>query len=147
MREVTVPDTLHDLLDFLLPFAQAMLAERGSFLPFGAGLTADRRVTATPSLTDDAQGSAESILAKLFTALQRQASSGDIQAAGICTNVVVTLPGTQGPIDAICLELEDHSGAAVEIVIPYVCNSDASLKLKAALVTAVEPSLFVPRGD
>jgi hypothetical protein len=147
MREVTVPDTLHDLLDFLLPFAQAMLAERESFLPFGAGLTADRTVAATPSLTDHPLGSAETILAKLFTALQRQASSGDIQAAGICTNVIVTLRGAQRPTHAICLELEDRSGEAVEIIVPYVRGSDASPEFKDALVTAVEPSLFVRRGD
>jgi hypothetical protein len=118
MRE-PMPETLHDVLTFLLPFAQAMIAERGSFLLFGAGLTADRTITATPSLAVHREASAESIVASLFTALERQASSAEIRAAGICTSVIVTLPGQELPMDAICLELKDHSGEAIEIVVPY----------------------------
>jgi hypothetical protein len=142
-----LPVTLHDLLTFLLPFAQAMLADRGSFLPFGAGLTADRMITATPSLTDAPPRSAESILAALFTELVRQAASGEITAAGICTSVVVTLPGAELSVDAICLELEDSSGEAVEIFIPYTYNREALPEFGEAFVAAVESSIYVTRGD
>jgi hypothetical protein len=59
----------------------------------------------------------------------------------------VTLPGQELPMDAICLELEDHSGKAIEIFVPYSRSGKALPKFGEAFVTAVEPSIFVPRGD
>lgn len=141
------PDGLQELLTFLLPFAQMMLEQHGSFLPFGTGVSRDGSMTLTPSRTEQALPHPSSVLAALFTDLARQASSGTIKAAGICTAVHVTLPGARHPSDAICLALEDRSGEAVEVFVPYTRRSGARPVFGDALITRIEPSIFVVRGD
>lgn len=140
-------DHLPELLTFLLPFAQAMLAQNGSFLPFGAGVTPEGKMTATPRLDEQASPHAESVLSALFSDLALQASSGRISAAGICTDVRVSLPGDSHPSDAICLELEDHSGEAIEIFVPYELGGEAPPRFGEAVIHRIEPSIFVARGD
>jgi hypothetical protein len=140
-------DSLQQLLKFLLSFAAEMLADAGSFLPFGAGVTADGELTATPSLAKLPAADPRTVLAAVFTDLRLQASSGSINAAGICTNVQMSLPGAPLPADAICLELEDRAGRAVEVFVPYTIGSGAPLRLGEAVITGGEPSIFVASAD
>ncbi len=112
------PD-LDQLLNVLLPFAEQMLDKYGEFLPFGAVLTSDGEVRLFAGYAEPTDSSTD--VAELIRAgFRESAQSGEIVAIGLCLDVRVARPDGDGPIDAICAELEHSCGEAVDVFLPYV---------------------------
>jgi hypothetical protein len=113
------PD-LDELLNVLLPFAKQMLAEYGSFNPFGAVMESDgkpRMVGADIKGTDFPK--AVELIQILEAEFHRNAEEGTIKASGICIDVRVTPPGELEKTDAIQLRFEHVGGQALSAFLPY----------------------------
>jgi len=97
------PD-LDELHNFLLPFAQEMLAKYGEFYPFGAS---------------SEHPPSQHMIDLITQGFYEKAMNGVIRAAGICYDVRTLPPGEVKKSDAICISLEHRSGDAVDILVPY----------------------------
>ncbi len=113
------PD-LNELLNVLLPFAKKMLAEHGSFHPFGAVMESDgspRMVGAKVEGNDFP--AAVDLIQILEAEFHKNATEGTIKASGICFDVRVIPPGEQEKTDAIQLRFEHAGGEALSAFLPY----------------------------
>ena len=72
------------LLSAVFPFAQQMLAKRGTFLPFGATVLADGNVALAAGMADALQGAPQQIIDLLLAGFKKQAAAGEIRAAVVC---------------------------------------------------------------
>ena len=112
------PD-LEELLNFLIPFAQEMLAKNGEFYPFGAASDAQGEVAAQAADTGEEQPDSNDVIAMLVAGMREEAKRGEIRAAGICYDARVVPPGKTEKTDAIACRLEHASGEAVVTFVPY----------------------------
>ena len=112
------PD-LEELLNFLIPFAQEMLAKNGEFYPFGAAIDAQGEVAAQAADTGEEQPDSNDVIAMLVAGMREEAKRGEIRAAGICYDARVVPPGKTEKTDAIACRLEHSSGEAFVTFVPY----------------------------
>jgi hypothetical protein len=125
------------LLDFLLGFARKVLPSHGSFSPFGAMMTNDKRIQPTAAYEGD-QGSAQGHADLLVEGMRTAADSGKIIASGNCADVRVKPPDGAALVDAVQVHLEHHNGECVDIFLPYEKTNTGELsygKLFAAKAT------------
>jgi hypothetical protein len=112
------PD-LNQLLDSSLKFAQKMLGERGGFLPFGYAMDPAGKVAMYGAATGDEHPPSRELLNLLAGAFATKAKARELRAIAICSDVLVTLPGTSEKTDAISVGLEHLNGEAVTVFLPY----------------------------
>ena len=105
-------------------------------------MAAGGEMTSLAAETDETQPSSQEIIQVLFSGLSQQASSGEIVAAGICTDVRVTPPDSTVTTDAICVELEHVSGEAVDVFIPYTIQNETVVDGEI-VATPGEQRLFI----
>jgi hypothetical protein len=112
------PD-LEELLNFLVPFAQQMLAKHGEFFPFAATMGVDGKIAPAAAHTGSEQPPSQEVIDLLLAGFRRQAARGEIRAAGLCVDVRTVPPGETEKVDAICTRLEHREGDAVHVFLPY----------------------------
>jgi hypothetical protein len=110
---------MDDLLDALVGFAQEMLGKRGAFYPCAAEVTAAGQIQMVTADLDAHHPSPEEVLDALYGRLRQAAASGEIQAAGACTDVTILLPA-QPAGDAIRVDIEHAAADPVRVFLPYV---------------------------
>jgi hypothetical protein len=107
------------LLNALIGFAQEMLAKRGAFYPCAAEVTAHGQLQMVTADLDADRPSAADVLQALYDRLQRDAASGEIQAAAACIDVGL-LPRSGEPAgDAIRVDIEHAEADPVRLFLPY----------------------------
>jgi hypothetical protein len=109
----------NELFSAALGFAQRMLSEHGEFHPFGVSMDHGGKVAMVAGDIGSEHPSATALADFLQGAFADQAKAGAIQAAGICLDVKVTLPGTTTKSDAICVRIASIHGEAIEVYVPY----------------------------
>lgn len=134
---------LDKILPSLFKFAQTMLNDVGSFLPFGAAVTAEGEVKQVGGYTGDEHPPAQEIINLLTSAFQQDASAGTIRAAGICFDVLAAPPGKSEKTDAICARLEDIDGEAVEVFLPYRKGLFGRMKYGSVWASPGKAAIFV----
>jgi len=107
------------LEEVLLPFAQEMIEQHGSFILFGFSVMADGRIVSHAAYSGAQEPPPDELLDTLTQTFREQAADGLIRAIGLCLDVTVVPPGEKEKTNAICLELEHESGEAVDLVVPY----------------------------
>jgi len=112
------PD-LDELHNFLLPFAQEMLAKYGEFYPFGASMGVNGAISAEAAYDGSEHPPSQHMIDLITQGFYEKAMNGVIRAAGICYDVRTLPPGEVKKSDAICISLEHRSGDAVDILVPY----------------------------
>jgi hypothetical protein len=112
------PD-LDQLLNFLPPFAQQMLAKHGEFYPFGSSMTTDGKIVANGAYEGDENPPSQPLIDLLTQGFRQQAAAGQILAAGICYDIRTIPPGQSEKTDAICMSLEHQNGEAADVCLPY----------------------------
>jgi hypothetical protein len=112
-------EEIQELLNFLLPFAERMLAEHGEFYPYAAAMASDGEVSAVAAGAAEEQPDVGELLVELHAVLRAQAAEGSIRASGIAADVSLTDPDTGVTTDAVQVELDHAEGEAVDIYVPY----------------------------
>jgi hypothetical protein len=135
---------VESLYKALLSFAKDRLARDGEFPPFGAALDQEGRMV-SPAIHYSGEVPLPEELVKLLNqSFREQAEAGEIQACGVCMDVLILPPGEDERRDAICLEMEDATGDAVDIYVPYRKRPSGEVQYDEAFATPRTPEIFVP---
>jgi hypothetical protein len=123
-RLLTHPE-LDALFNTLLPFAQTMLREHGEFYAFGAIMNSSGEIRHVGAkMEDDDHSPSQPLIDLLTQTFKKQATKGELHAAGICYDVLTVPPGEDQKRDAVCCCLEHYSGETVNVFVPYVKAAD-----------------------
>lgn len=123
----------------LLAFAHQTLTRYGAFLPFAAvvHVTGDLQLVAADAEDPDASR----LLADLYGQLTERAAAGAVRAAGLCYEVTLA-EAVDGGHQAVALDLEHGSGAAMRCLVPYRRES-AGWAFGTAEASPAPPRVFV----
>ena len=112
-------EEIEEVLNYLLPFAERMLSERGEFYPYAAAMAPDGEVSAVAAGTEEVDPDVGDLLVDLHAVLREQAAEGSIRASGIAADVTLTDPDSGHTTDAVQVELDHADGGALDIYVPY----------------------------
>ena len=119
--EVQDPDTRRatQLLNASMTYARLFLKRYGQLAPFGFSMDRDGNVVRVtleiPRLPRDPER-----LFKLLTEhVAERIRRGLLQGVAVCANVSLAKPSQEGYTDAIDLTIEQESGHAVQVTVPY----------------------------
>ena len=127
---------LDALFNTLFPFAQTqtMLREHGEFYPFGALMTSSGEIRQVGAKMEDDDHPPSQLLIDLLTeTFKKQATKGELRAAGICYDVRTVPPGEDQKRDAVCCGLERYSGETVNVFVPYFKAADGESSMVKSL--------------
>jgi len=117
-------EEIEELLNFLLPFAEQMLAKEGEFYPYAAIVDAQGEVTAVATYEGDEHPDVGDLLVTLHDQLRERAAEGAIRASGIAADVTLTDPESGKTTDAVQVQLDHADAEAVDIYAPYERQGD-----------------------
>jgi hypothetical protein len=141
-----MPESLvESLYQALLSFAKDRLARDGEFPPFGAALDREGRMVSPAIRYSGPIPQPEELVKLLNDGFRSQAEAGEIQVCGVCMDVLILPPGEDERRDAICLEMEDEGGEAVDIYVPYRKSPSGEVQYDEAFATPRAPEIFIPR--
>lgn len=113
------------LLDYAVTFAKKMLAKQESFLPFGVTLTTDSTFLPVQLMYEEV--GPDMALATAL-ALREMVENGvklegrertELAVAGVCIDILTSVPGRPGKTDAISVLLERPGHSARAYILPY----------------------------
>ena len=133
-------EEIEQILNYLLPFAERMLASNGEFYPYAATMDADGEVQAVSAEADEKPDVSELMLA-LHAELREQASRGAIRASGIAADVTLTDPDSGETKDAVQLELDHADTDAVDVYVPYT-TGDEGIEFGELVAAAGQAPIF-----
>jgi len=131
------------LLNALAPFAKQMLSNHGEFYPFGATMTPDGEVMPNAGYEGNEQPETQAVIDLLTQAFRQQAAAGQIRAAGLCVDIRTIAPGETEKTDALCFKLENQTGEALTVCIPYKKGMFGGYKYAEMFVAQRTPEFFV----
>jgi hypothetical protein len=112
------PDLIR-LLDWLLPPAKQMLAEKTDFVPFGATMKQDGEILGATTTDGDNGAPLQISIESLTQSFRRKSRLGELRAAGICYDARTIPPGQTEKHDVLCASIEHQSGEALNVMLPY----------------------------
>jgi hypothetical protein len=130
----------NQLLNAVVPFAQQMLGKHGTFLPFGASVSASGEVALFQGMPDT--DSEQAVLDMLVSTLRQQASDGSIRGSALCYDSRVTMPDGGQKQEAICVELEHASERCARLFLPYRKGFLKRIKYGQLFGSTQEPRIF-----
>ena len=109
----------NDLLNAVMSYARLILRKYGELGPFGFSVDREgqvmRETIEIPRLPRDPQR-----LWKLLAEhMAVRAGRGAVQAIAMAANVSLAEPSAEGYVDAVLVSIEQESGYAVEVTVPY----------------------------
>ena len=113
-------DEMDELLEALLPFARQMLDKHREFYPYAAALDSSGEFRVVAAGVEEEHPDSSELIDLLYEGLARQASEGEIRAAGVCADVRVSSPGSPDMTDAIRIAIEHADSDPVEVFLPYL---------------------------
>ncbi len=129
------------LYDFLISFAEKILPEQKSFLPYGAFLLQDGSVHGI--MVDISEsGGARDIIAVIRDQLKEKARNNEIYAAGICTDIKLSSESGKEITEAVHIVLEEAAGDASYIDIPYRFELSGKLTLGKPIAERANSVIF-----
>lgn len=117
------PDPEHraatQLLNAAMSYARVILARYGQLAPFAFGMDREgqiaRQILEIPRLPLDPERLYKLISAHVAERVRR----GHLEAVALAANVTLTTPSAEKYTDAVVLHLEQESGYAVQVTVPY----------------------------
>ena len=108
-----------DLLNAAMTYARLILRRYGQLAPFAYAIDGEgqiaRETIEIPRLPRDPER-----LFKLLTEhIAERIRRGRIQGVAVCANVTLATPSQEGYTDAVDLTIEQESGHAVQVTVPY----------------------------
>jgi hypothetical protein len=149
IRHCMAHSDLNELLNALLPMAQMLLTKQGEFYPIGAIMLSDGEIRHVGANIDgDDHPPSQSLIDLLTETFQKEATKGNLRAAGICFDVLTVPPGKHQTQDAICFGLEHCFGEVVDVFQPYVRTEDGTVQFDDIFAAKRTSQFFcqLPRG-
>jgi hypothetical protein len=143
----TPKDDLEELLNRLMPFAEGMLSKYGEFFPFGGSVAPDGKIVQTAAYDGQERQDSEDAIEMMTEAFRQSAREGKIKACAIFSDALVTPPGSQQKIDAVCVYLDHAEDDAVEVFFPYEINETKEVVLSEAFAQKGRRSVFGTEQD
>ncbi len=137
---------LDTLINRLLPFAQQMLAKRGSFFPFGACLRSDGKIAMAAAFLGEEDSEPVDMIEFIVRGFREEAGKGMIRAAGLCIDIRVVPPSETEKTDAICLHLEHVEGDCINYYYPYKKRWLGRLKFGQMFSLGGKALVFITQG-
>jgi hypothetical protein len=131
------------LLGAVIPIAQAMLKNLGTFIPFGAFVTSDGEVQLAGGEGDPSNFETEEIVEMYLEALRQAAADGSFTATALCVDVRVHVPGQLEKTDAIQIMLEHSGGEALDAFMPYEKRAESGMAYAQLFATSAVPRVFI----
>lgn len=107
------------LLNATMSYARLILRQYGELGPFGFAIDRDgevsRETVEIPRLPRDP----ERLWKVLAEHMKEQVRRGRVKALAMAANVTLPEPSAEGFADAVVVEIEQESGSAMEITVPY----------------------------
>jgi hypothetical protein len=107
------------LLNASMAYARLILKRYGQLGPFGFAMDRDgnvvRETLEIPRLPRDPERQFRLLTEHVAARIQR----GLIQGVALCANVALATPSQEGYTDAVDLTIEQESGHAVQVTVPY----------------------------
>jgi hypothetical protein len=119
--EAQDPDTRRatQLLNASMAYARLILKRYGQLAPFGFSMDRDgnvvRETIEIPRLPRDP----ERLFRLLTEHVAERVRRGMIQGVAVCANVSLATPSQEGYTDAVDLTIEQESGHALRVTVPY----------------------------
>lgn len=139
---MTNPD-FDKLLGAVLPIAQQMLKDLGTFSPFGAFITKEGELQLAGGEGDPSHLETQEILEMYLHAYREAATRGDFIATALCVDVRVHVPGKLEKTDAIQIMLEHSEGEALNAFLPYERPANSDAAGHRLFATLAEPQVFI----
>jgi len=146
--QVQIPENVMDdfkkLIEFLVPFAQKMLQEKGNFFPFGASINNEGNSQADGVFDNNEQS--QNLINDLTKVYQSRQKEGALRASGICIDCRVIDPrdAAKKKKDAILVQLEHVSGKALNYYLPYEKDLLRKVKYGSPFASPTKPVIFIP---
>ncbi len=125
------------LLNAVMPFAEQMLRNHGSFHPFGAAMKPTGEVVQVGATSGSEQPPAQELIDILKDGFRAGARAGSYKATALAFDVRIVLPGERDKRDAVQVNLDHIEKYSVEIFFPYRSHGKE----------VVIESPFAQRGD
>ena len=124
----------------LFDLARKHIADLGGFLPFGATLSKDGKLSLYAGATDKEKASSVEILPLVHAGLRHAATQDAARALGVCEWVKITLKdGTQS--DAIKVLVEHSKGCAFRFYVPFSKRLFRGWRFGDMMVLGAEPEI------
>jgi hypothetical protein len=111
--------TATQLLNAVMSYARLILRKYGELGPFGYAMDAEgqvfRETLETPRLPSDPKRLWKLLSEHMIQRVRR----GTIQALAMAANVSLSEPSAEGYVDAVVVSIEEASGYAIEVTVPY----------------------------
>ena len=109
----------NQMLNAVMSFARIILRKYGELGPFGYSMDREgqisRETLEIPRLPSDPKR----LWKLLAEQMQRQARRGAVQAVAMAANVSLAEASAEGYGDAVVINIEEESGYAIEVTVPY----------------------------
>ncbi|MFP5229190.1 MAG: hypothetical protein ACLGXA_16370 [Acidobacteriota bacterium] len=115
------PDTRHatDLLNAAMAYARLILRRYGQLAPFAFSIDREGQVSRETMEIPRLPRDAERLFRLLTDHIAERIRRGRIQGVAVCANVSLATPSQEGYTDAVDLRIEQESGHAVQVTVPY----------------------------
>ena len=124
----------------LFEFAEQQVRKRGSFVPFGAGLTKDGEVSLHAASSGEDIVSSSAILPLLHEGLRSAVREHALAAVGVCEWVNITREGSQKS-DAVKVLVEHERGLTVAFYVPCRRRLFRGWQFEAMFVRPADPEV------
>ena len=140
---------LNELLSVLLGMAEMLLEKQGAFLPIGAIILSNGEIRHVGAQIEGNEYPGAQPLVELLTeTFQKEATKGNLRAAGMAYDVLTVPPGRHQKQDAICCSLEHCLGEAVDVFKPYLQTEEGHFQFEEVFTAERTQKFFcqLPRG-
>lgn len=146
LEDLSMPAVCMDsLLQFALGKATPRLQARDAFPPFGIVVGADgkmREMTAPAPAAGAAPPTSESVLGGWRAVFSREAKAGRISLCALVRQTEVMVSGSQTPVAAVMIELENQAGLAMTLFYPYSVALDNSVRFGESHAQVGQGAIF-----
>lgn len=142
---MTHPDS-QKLFDILVPFAQKMLRQNGTFAPFGGSVDTDGAIGLCAASPEHPERSTEEMLDAMHRGLRSRAEKSEIRGAAICFDTRISQPPNTTKVDAICVHVEHRGEKPVDLYVPYSKGFLGKYTYQDVFGTGADAQIFVDGG-
>jgi hypothetical protein len=131
------------LYDSLVGMSKVLLEKQGEFLPHGATVSPEGKVSLVGAYTNEEQPGAQKALRVLEGGLRGMAANGTCRAAGMAIDIRLKAAPRKEDVgkDAIWVILEEKGGTSQAVFVPYA-KSQMGFTYSEAFTLPEKPRIF-----
>jgi len=134
--------TIEKLMTRIVPIAERLLEQHGSFAPYGGALSRGDEVILAGGKSEEDYDCSGDVIESVVDQLQQYAGDGSHHALAMVLDVKMTPPGKSEETDAIRIVLEHETGESLEAFIPYSRSPDGKIEYDEMFAFPGKPRFF-----